>query len=262
MRILILIPAYNEGPHIAEVVRAALGHGHDVVVIDDCSSDDTGQRAAAAGAQVIRHKINGGKGKAIRTGFVYAMTHGFEAVLTLDGDGQHDPREIPRLVAAADDPKVDIVIGTRMRDTRIMPRVRLLTNRFLSLWISLIAHAKVTDSQSGYRLVKTSVWGTFPMQSNSFDFESEFLIRAGRLGYRVVEVPVSTIYGDEVSKINPWVETLRFIHLFMRASRFPAGELARLPVEALPPMPAVEQLTAEAPETVAAPSTSALVTAP
>ncbi len=221
MRPLVVIPAYNEAAHIADVVAAAGRHGYPVLVVDDCSHDDTGPRAEAVGAIVRRHDANGGKGKAITTGFDFAARHGHDAVLTLDGDGQHDPREIPRLLAAGANPAVDIVIGTRMRNTRSMPLVRLATNRLLSLCVSLAAHAKVTDSQSGFRLVKMRVWRAFTLRSRSFDFESEFLIRAGRLGFRIVEVPIATIYEGQVSRINPWSETLRFVRLFGRAVRFP-----------------------------------------
>ncbi len=221
MRPLVVIPAYNESAHLADVVAAAGRHGYPVLVVDDCSHDDTGPRAEAAGAIVWRHNTNGGKGKAIMTGFDFAARHGHDAVLTLDGDGQHDPREIPLLLAAGADPTVDIVIGTRMRNTRPMPLANLASNRLLSLWVSLAAHTKITDSQSGYRLVKRRVWRAFTVRSHSYDFESEFLIRAGRLGFRIVEVPIATIYGDEVSWIDPWVETFRLLRLFGRAARFP-----------------------------------------
>jgi glycosyltransferase involved in cell wall biosynthesis len=221
MRVLILIPAYNEAAHIAEVVKGVLRQGLDVLVVDDCSSDETGARAAEAGAVVLRHDVNGGKGRAITTGFAYAVANGYDAVLSLDGDGQHDPEDIPAFLQMAGDERIDVIIGTRMRDVRTMPLVRRVTNRVLSLLISLTAHAKITDTQSGYRLVRTHVWGAFPMQSHSFDFESEFLLRAGRLGFRVAEVRVRTIYGDEVSKINPLKESLRFARLFVRALRYP-----------------------------------------
>ena len=227
MKWIAVIPAYNEAPHIAAVVSAVQAQGVPLVVIDDCSTDGTGDRAREAGAEVVRHPVNGGKGKAIGTGFDYACEHGYDGVIFLDADGQHDPEEMPLFIEAARDDRVDIVLGNRMGDTAGMPFLNLATNVVLSGLVSVVAGAKIHDSQVGYRLIKTRVWGTFPMKGTRFDFESEFLIRACRMGCRLKEVPIKTIYGDEVSKINPWAETFRFIRLLLGAVMLPTSPRPR-----------------------------------
>ncbi len=219
MKIIALIPCFNEEQHIADVVAGCKKAGLDAIVVDDCSDDGTAAAAEAAGAQVVSHEVNRGKGAAMETGMRTAREAGFDAVLTLDGDGQHSPDDIPKFLAAAEEGAPDMVIGTRMGDVSTMPLVRKLTNRFMSWLISKLARTRVTDSQSGFRLVKLSLRDEIKVEGERFDAESEIIIKAGRAGKRIVEVPIQTIYGDERSKINPVRDTIRFIALVIRVLR-------------------------------------------
>ena len=217
MRVCAVIPAYNEEAHVADVVRGVREQGLDVMIVDDCSSDATPSRAREAGAELVRHEVNKGKGEALRTGFARAMELGYDAVLTLDADGQHDPKEVPRFLNAA--PRADIVLGSRMAEVSTMPRVRLWSNLFSSWVVSRLAGTKITDSQSGYRLLKRNVIEGIDYSASRFDAESEILVEACRMGFRLVEVPVSTIYADEESKIHPIVDTVRFFRMVARLSK-------------------------------------------
>jgi glycosyltransferase involved in cell wall biosynthesis len=204
---------------VAEVVRGVAARGFDVLVVDDCSSDRTGDLARQAGATVVRHDRNRGKGAALSTGFAWAAAKGYEAVVTLDGDGQHAPDEISRFVSAWRSTGADIIVGTRMWNRRGMPPARALTNWFMSLVLSSLAGRKLTDTQCGYRLIRTPLWPRLVVSTVGFDSESEMLVRACRLGLRVREVPVSTIYGDEVSSIRPFRDTVRWLRLLWRLAR-------------------------------------------
>ena len=210
-----LVPAYREALRVGDVVRGVLEH-LPCLVVDDGSGDGTAEAAEQAGATVVRHRRNVGKGAALKTGFAFARDHGYDGVVTLDADGQHDPAAIPLLVAEAEQ-GADIVIGARQSwAANGMPPSRRFSNSLTSAIIRRLAHCGVTDSQSGYRYVSVAVWFAAAPETTSFDAESEVLIRAGRMGFRITEVPVPTIYGTETSKINVLPETLRFVRLFVR----------------------------------------------
>ncbi|MBN2710929.1 MAG: glycosyltransferase family 2 protein [Planctomycetes bacterium] len=216
MNICAVIPGYNEAKHISEVIKATLLQVDTVLVVDDGSSDGTGEIAKEAGAQVLRHDPNQGKGASLRDGLDWALENGFDAAITLDADGQHLPEEIARFVEIAD--KADMIIGNRMTEVEDMPWVRLKTNRFMSWVVSKLARTAIPDSQSGFRFIKTAMWKELKdkVLSRNFDFESEIIVAAGRNGYKVADVPISTIYGDEVSKINPVNDTIRFFKMVWR----------------------------------------------
>jgi len=217
MNACVLIPAYNEAHRIAEVVARSLAACPHVLVVDDGSSDGTAALAEREGAVVIRHGRNQGKGQALRTGFAAAWERGFDAAITLDADGQHEPEDIPRFVAeAASDPRIGIVLGCRMSGTLGMPFVRLYTNRLTSAVVSAFAGQRIADSQCGFRLIRREVLQSVRLRTSRFDTESELLIEAGRKGWRIAEVPIRTIYGSERSKINALFDTLRFLRLAAR----------------------------------------------
>ncbi len=215
--IMVLIPVLNEAAAIAEVVAGCRTWNLPVVVVDDGSSDSTAEEAERAGAHVIRHPGNMGKGKALATGFDYASENGFEAVITVDGDGQHDTKQIDRFIEEFRRSHADIIIGSRMRNVKTMPWLRRLTNRATSFVISKITGCRITDSQSGYRLVTVRAWREARPRTSRFDTESEFLISAARCAIAIREVPIRTIYGEEKSKISKVRDTWRFIRLAVGA---------------------------------------------
>ena len=215
MKILAVIPAYREAGRIGSVVRQVVAH-LPCLVVDDGSGDGTAEEAERAGASVVRHPRNLGKGAALRTGLAWAREHGYDGVITLDADGQHDPVHLPEFVAAAER-GADIVVGRRT-DWRAggMPWIRRLTNRFTSAVVGRLARARVGDSQCGFRYMSIKAWTAAEPETTSYDAESEILIRAGRLGLRITEAPIATIYGKEESKIRPARETWRFFRLCVR----------------------------------------------
>lgn len=215
-----VIPAFNEAGHIDGVVRGVTGQipASNVLVIDDGSSDDTVIEAEGTGVEVVRNPVNLGKGATLLKGFaLMAGKPGIEAVFTLDADGQHDPREMSAFIAAYRDRKADIVIGSRMADVAGMPALRRFTNRFTSAVISLRAGVRIDDTQSGYRLVRLAMMDKLDLVTRNFDLESEILIKAARLGAVITSVPITTIYGEEKSKINPLVDSWRFLKLVIRS---------------------------------------------
>jgi glycosyltransferase involved in cell wall biosynthesis len=221
MKTLVVIPCKNLESEVGEVVRGVLGLdlGLDVVVINDGSTDGTSAAAEAAGAHVLEHEINLGKGAALKTGFEYAVAKGYDAVVTMDGDGQHDPSAIPDFLDALETSDADIIVGTRMHAVGEMPKLRIWTNRTTSRIVSLITRQNIPDSQSGYRLIKIRVLRDIVTSfvTTRYDTESELLIRAARRGYRTAAVAITSIYTGAVSHINPIVDTLRFVRLVSRS---------------------------------------------
>ena len=217
-RVLALIPGYEEGPRIAAVVTAARRH-LPVLVVDDGSTDGTAANAEAAGAVVVRQVPNQGKGAALRTGFRRALDDGWDAILTLDADGQHDPDEIPRFVAAfaaegARGPRPELVIGRR--DFGRMPPVRRLSNTLGTALFSWAVGQHVPDNQSGYRLLgRRLMTAMLDSRETGFEFEVEMIAVCLRNGWTLDWVPISTIYAGEPSHVRP----VAHLHHFLRATR-------------------------------------------
>ncbi len=211
-----VIPAYREAPHIAEVVRGVLAQHMRVLVIDDGSDDDTAAQAEAAGAEVIRHAVNRGKGAALQTGFNAALERGAQWIVTLDADGQHAPSDLANFRAVAEEGQSAALIGNRMEDTRTMPWLRRLTNRVMSAWLSRIIGQRIPDTQCGFRAYRADVVPLLLTDSVRFEAESEVLINIARAGHRIQSVRVQTIYGGVRSKINPFADTLRFFAMLHR----------------------------------------------
>jgi glycosyltransferase involved in cell wall biosynthesis len=221
MKTLVIIPCKNLEGEVGGVVKgiAALGLDLDVVVVDDGSTDATSEAAGKAGAHVLRHEENLGKGAALKTGFEYAVARGYDAVITMDGDGQHDPSAIPDFIDAIERTGADIIVGTRMHAVGEMPRLRVWTNRTTSRIVSFLARQRIPDSQSGYRMIRTKVLRDVvkAFVTTRYDTESELLIRAARRGYRTAAVGIRSIYRGTVSHINPVVDTFRFVRLVARS---------------------------------------------
>jgi glycosyltransferase involved in cell wall biosynthesis len=211
-----IIPAYGEAKFIGDVVSRVLQHVGTVLVIDDGSPDDTASVAEAAGAVVIRHSTNRGKGAAIKSGLEHATAAGTAFFLFLDGDGQHDPDDIPAFFDAMNQTGADLVVGNRMTDLGAMPVVRRLTNKFMSWQIGAICRVPVPDSQCGFRLVRRELLPVLNAPSDRFEFETESLILAARHGFRIRCVPIRTIYANQKSKIRPVRDTIRYARLIIK----------------------------------------------
>lgn len=218
--VLALIPAFREARFIHDVVTRSLAQTRPCVVVDDGSDDDTAARARAAGATVLSHGRNRGKGAAIKTGlewFLRDCPHPY--CVLLDGDGQHAPEEIARFREAAANDPCRLFVGNRMADTRAMPWIRRLVNRYMSWEISRICGRRIPDSQCGFRMVHRDLAPHLLAAANAFDYETEMLFLASMRGERIASVPVSTIYGDETSKIRPLRDTVAFFQLLARYRR-------------------------------------------
>ncbi len=209
----VIIPAYCEAGRIGTVVEGVKKYIPDVIVVDDGSPDETASQAERAGAMVIRHQVNSGKGAALDTGFRAARGHGFDFAVTMDGDGQHAPADLMGFVQAHLQSGTPVLVGTRMSDTRSMPWVRRMTNRFMSWLLSREMGQWVPDTQCGYRLYALAVVPELSAESKRFAAESEILMDLSRRGVKIGSVPIATIYGTERSKIHPVKDTVRFIQM-------------------------------------------------
>jgi glycosyltransferase involved in cell wall biosynthesis len=216
MKIAIVIPAHNEAQAIGPLVNTIRGLGYDSIVIDDGSVDQTAAMAAQAGAVVLKTGGKSGKGNALKLGFDYVVEHGYDALIAMDGDGQHAPSDIAAFIACFQKTHADIVSGNRMHNPKGMPWVRLATNNFMSWLISLICHQHIPDTQCGFRLIRTKVLEAIKLESSDFEIETEVLIRSSKKGFKIDSVGIQTIYSDEVSKIQPFRDTLRFIAYLWR----------------------------------------------
>jgi len=210
MKICVIIPAYNESKTIAGIIKEVRGLGLEVLVIDDGSIDDTAGISQTSGAIVLRNQVNKGKGASLVQGFNYALSQGYEAVITMDADGQHSAQDLPSFLKYADRVDSSVIIGNRMSEARSMPLLRLATNKFMSWLISNIAKQKIPDTQSGFRLIKRLALEKMNLKTTKYEIESEILIRAARLGLRIDSIPIKTIYRGEKSQINPIFDTIRF----------------------------------------------------
>ena len=212
-----VIPAYHDEKHIGDIVRRTGQQLDHVLVIDDGSNDGTTQRARDAGAEVIVHKQNRGKGEAIKTGLRHCLAREVTWVILLDSDGQHLPEEIERfLSAAASATRAAFFIGNRMNDVARMPFVRRLVNRYMSRRISRVCGQKIPDTQCGFRMLDRQLIPELLGGGDRFDYDTEVLIIASRKGYRIQSVPITTVYSDQVSNIHPVRDAFRFFKLIWR----------------------------------------------
>ncbi len=211
----VILPAYNVARHLADLVSAIqkVQPQVSILVVDDGSSDDTYKVASGLAVQVEQHDVNRGKGAALQTGFAWALAKELDYVFTMDADGQHLPAEMQAFLDHCIATQADVVVGTRMAQTGEMPWLRRYTNRFTSWVVGHLAGCKIPDSQNGFRLFRVSCLKGLKMVSNRFDFESEILVRLGRQSAIIEAVPISSVYADERSSINPFIDTCRFFRL-------------------------------------------------
>jgi glycosyltransferase involved in cell wall biosynthesis len=206
-----LIPCFNEAGRIARVIDGVRRHLPNVIVVDDGSTDATQQEAAGAGATVIRCTTNRGKGAALRAGWWQARRTGFTWVLSLDGDGQHAPDDIPEFFACAEQTSAHLVIGNRMGHGETMPPLRRWANGWMSRCLSNLTGMDLPDSQCGFRLAHLDTMLRLPLAASGFVIESETLVAFLAAGERVEFVPIKVIYGPGQSKICPFLDTWRWL---------------------------------------------------
>lgn len=211
MKTCILTPAHNESEAIGGLVKGIRDRQLPVIVIDDGSSDDTGSIAKENGAVVLRNEQKMGKGRSLQRGFEYVLDQGYDCVIIMDGDGQHDVGDIDQFIKKATEYPASVVTGTRMQDPQGMPLVRLWTNRFMSLLISALCKQRIPDTQCGFRLIGREVLKNIKLTADAFEIETEILVQASKKGFKIYSVPIKTIYGNEVSKIHPLKDTCRFV---------------------------------------------------
>lgn len=222
----VVIPALNEARAIGRVVSETRHYLPAVVVVDDGSSDDTAAMAAKAGAEIIRHACPQGKGAALQAGWEWSRARGFSWCLSMDGDGQHAPADIPVFLARAGSGSAALIVGNRMARPDAMPPVRRLVNRWMSRRLSRMAGQELPDSQCGFRLMNLGVWATLAIAAGHYEIESEVLLAFLRAGRRVEFVPVQVIYRSERSKIHPVVDTWRWFRWLARARQHPGAPRA------------------------------------
>jgi glycosyltransferase involved in cell wall biosynthesis len=224
-----VIPVHNEASTIAAIVRAT--HTYvPVIVVDDASDDGSGQRAAAAGATVLTLPRHHGKGVALRHGFAAALRCGAQHVITLDGDGQHDPHDIPRFLTASCRWRGSIIIGNRLAVSTEIPRQRLQAIQVSSFWINWMAECHIQDTQSGFRLYPAAMLQSLSLKRGGFLLESEILLKAGQAGYGMREIPIRPIYRrGQRSHYRPCRDgVLAAAYLCYRGLRFWPRQISRL----------------------------------
>ncbi len=248
-----VIPCLDEEAAIGALVRALRPRMPDVIVIDDGSRDQTAACARAAGAQVLHHDRNHGKGAALRTGWNHALALGYEWCLAMDGDGQHSPDDIPAFFECAERSGAPLIIGNRLHalgrcrqshpelrargrgnlsppaptvadagsssapgESR-MPWLRYLANRVMSWCLSRAAGRHFPDSQCGFQLMHLPTWATLSVTARRFEIESDLLLTFAAAGKAIEFVPVQLIYGRERSKIQPVRDTIRWFRWWRTA---------------------------------------------
>lgn len=215
--ILALVPAYNEADRISSVITRTRQF-LPVLVVDDGSTDATSEIAEELGATVLRQEPNQGKGAALLAGFRYALERGYDAVITLDADGQHDPQEIPLFVQTYNQ-GADLVIG--QRDFRQMPFPRNFSNTIGTWLFSWALGEHCPDNQSGYRLhSRRMVMASLESEETNFEFEVEIITRCVASGYKLAWVPIKTIYAGEKSHIRPLRHIRHFFRLVRRTRQY------------------------------------------
>lgn len=217
MKGCVIIPTFNEAQIIYDLVIKIKDYKLlDVLVVDDGSSDKTDELAKQAGAEVIRHERNLGKGVSLRTGFKNVVGKDYDFVITMDGDGQHHADDLRNFISYFETNNTDIIVGNRMDDPKNMPLHRFLTNKVMSMIISSICKVYIADTQCGFRLIRASALRDMVFSTSNYEIESELLIQASKKKYTIASMPIKTIYEGQESDINPFVDTVRFFKFILK----------------------------------------------
>jgi len=218
-KICILIPAYNAQETLGSVLRKVEPLKIDIIVVDDGSSDETKRISSELRVHLLSHPVNLGKGAALRTGFQYILQKDYEVVITLDADGQHNPSEIPFLLRIFQNVKPDILIASRAAEFGKMTFLRRFWNRLGVKAVARLCHSDITDSQSGFRLIRTSLLKEVNLSTSRFETELELLIKACKKGFSVLSIPINTqkVDGTSSTHFRPVADTWRVCKLFLRS---------------------------------------------
>jgi glycosyltransferase involved in cell wall biosynthesis len=212
MNVVAVIPCLNEETFISDIVTRAGKYVQTVIVVDDGSTDLTKEVAEKAGAKVIRHESSRGAGAATRSGLEAAKAQNADVVITIDGDGQHNPDEIPRLIAPVENGNADIVIGSRfLSDNGNVKKYRKFGIDLITTLFNIGAKAGVTDSQSGFRAYSRKAVNSIIITDDGFGFSVETLIKARKLGLSMTAAPISCIYHAEGSTLNPLIHGMTVV---------------------------------------------------
>lgn len=215
MRTAALIPAFEAAETLADVIRGVRDHLQDVVVIDDGSSDETAEIAGRSGAQLLRHRVNRGKGAAILTGLRHLSARGFTHALTLDADGQHLASEVPTLIAESSADPSALVVGQRRIESDV-PGIRRFGNEFANVWVWIASGKRLPDTQSGFRIYPVASVLALGLTGARFEMETEVVIRAVRAGIPVRSVPVRVYYPPPEARVSHYQgfrDTVRIIDM-------------------------------------------------
>ena len=214
-----VIPCLNEESAIASLVARVRAHVRFVLVVDDGSTDRTANFARRAGAEVLHHQTSKGKGAALQTGWRAAQARGFSWCITLDGDGQHSPDDIPAFFQCAERGRAALIVGNRMLNPGHMPWLRRRVNQWMSRRLSAATGIELPDSQCGFRLISLAAWSALPLVTQHFEIESETLVAFIAAGHQVQFIPIEVIYKQERSKIHPLQDTWRWLNWWRRWRR-------------------------------------------
>jgi glycosyltransferase involved in cell wall biosynthesis len=214
-----VIPCLNEEKTIASLVSALRLYLDVVIVVDDGSTDKTALKAKNAGAVVVRHERNRGKGAALQTGLSQLLNLGFEWAVTLDGDGQHVPADLPAFFQSAEQTGALLVIGNRMHNAIAMPRLRRHVNRWMSQKLSQHAGRHLPDTQSGFRLIDIQTWASLRLNAQHFEVESEMLMAFLAHKHPVKFVPIHVVASMRKSRIHPVTDSLRWLRWWRKARK-------------------------------------------
>jgi glycosyltransferase involved in cell wall biosynthesis len=218
VKVGVIIPAYNVGKRIEDVLLKVRRYIPDqsICVIDDGSTDASIDSVQCRTIHLIRHQSNSGKGEALKSGFQWILSDGFDGVLTLDGDGQHDGDSIPDFISAVERTSADIILGVRRFRIGEMPIDRICSNRLTSLLVSMMTGQWIPDSQTGYRFIKSDVLKDITLHTSHYETETELLVKAIRKGYSVSFCPIGVDYDNVISHIDRVKDSERFCRLLIQ----------------------------------------------
>lgn len=216
----VVIPAYNERPSVRAVVEGVLRHVAEIIVVDDASTDHTAETLSDLPVQVLRNPVNEGKGASLWRGGREAARRGARWVITLDADGQHDPADLARLIAATYEYPDALIIGARTRHRESVPRRRAAANRLADFCVGWAAGQPIVDSQSGLRVYPAWLFENLrrPRKREGFAFESEVIIQAARQGVPIVGLPVDAHYpvNSRPSRYRPVIDSMQIMFMLLR----------------------------------------------